>query len=291
MVNLLHICETMTLRWQTQDEIRVPIETLKKFAERNHFELKKKENKNGVKYKLFRRMIPVHFISDDEKQELEIKILDISDIHIGNPNFDEKAFRSVLKQAVENQIEAVFIAGDVFDGCVNTGDILEHYLEQIEYAFNIFKDYQLKYYVINGNHDYSFEQVGLVNPIKILAVRLQEIQIDFNYFDTYLMDFIIAGVVKRVMHVERQDFNKKKVFAIEKLKQFEKDLGLNIFYEGKEYPIRFFQAGHVHVSVQIYYSRKKIYISQSGSFLKTERFEDRANFITAKVKDKKVSIW
>lgn len=286
MVNLLHICETMINRSFSEEEIAVPIDVLEKFAEKNNLELRKKIIKNKNRYKIVRRKIPIHYVSGDE--ENLINFLDISDIHIGNSNFDEQMLRSTLKQAMDMGIKIVFIAGDVFEGVTTDNDVLKIRNDQIEYAYQIFKDYPLKYYVINGNHDYTFEQFDMSNPIKILANRLQNMGINFNFFDTYVMDFIIGGVVKRVMHVERQDFTKKRIFAIEKLKQFEKELGLTVIYEGNEYPVRFFQAGHIHVNVQMYYAKRKIFISQSGSFLKTDEDVDRANFISAKIIDKKV---
>lgn len=292
MVNLLHLCESMTTRWYSENEIHVPIETLRKFAEKNHLELKSKLRKKQVKYKLERLVIPVFFISGEE--EKNIRILDISDIHIGDPNFDEQSLRDVLKQAIDTNVKAVFIAGDTFNGITSTGiseDVIQIHSTQIEEAYRIFKDYPLKYYVINGNHDYTFEQGGLSNPLRVLANKLRDIGIEFNFFDTYIMDFIICGVVKRVMHVERQDFTKKKIFAVEKLRQFEKELGLTIIYDGIEYQIRLFQAGHIHVNVQMYYAKRKIFISQSGSFLKNDDVEERANFITAEVIDKKVFMY
>lgn len=289
MVNLLHICEKMTTRWYAEEEIRVPIDSLKKFAEKNNLELKRRLAKNKVKYKMVRHAIPVHFISGEE--ESNIKILDISDIHIGNPNFDEEAFKGVLKQALDINVSAVFIAGDIFEGTtsdVADDNVIQVHIAQVDKAFELFKQFPLKYYVINGNHDYTFEQIGLANPVKMLASKLLNAGIEFHFFDTYVMDFIISGVVKRVMHVERQDFTKKKIFAVEKLRQFEKELGLIVYYGGIEYPIRLFQAGHIHINVQMYYARRKIFISQSGSFLKNDETEERANFITAKVIDKKV---
>ena len=91
MVNLLHICETMINRWFSEEEIQVPIEVLRKFAEKNNLELRKKLSKDKTKYKMVRKMIPVYFISGDE--ESNIKFLDLSDIHIGHHNFDEEALK------------------------------------------------------------------------------------------------------------------------------------------------------------------------------------------------------
>ena len=286
MVNLLHICETMINRWFFKDEIPVTVETLRRFAEKNNLELKRKIVRDREKYKMVRRRIPVHFISGDE--ENVIRFLDIADVHIGNPNFEEYILRDTLQQAVSMNFKRVFVAGDLFEGVTSDCNHLKAHDEQIEMAYQIFKDYPLTYYVINGNHDYTFEQLGMSNPVRILANRLQEIGIDFNFFDTYVMDFIIGGVVKRVMHVERQDFTKKKIFAIEKLRQFEKELGLVVLYNENEYSVRLFQAGHIHTNVQMYYPKRKIFISQSGSFLRTDEDEEHANFIIAKIIDKKV---
>ncbi len=285
MVNLLHECEIMTTRWCDESELRVPIDQLRRFAERNHFTVERKLKGNSYKYKLIRNMIPVHFISGEE--QTEFSFMDIADIHIGHKNFSEKALRKKLKFAVDNKIPYVFIAGDLFEGICQE-DIEGAYTKQLDWAFSIFRDYPLTYYVINGNHDYSFEQRNLPNPIRTLSTRLIEDGINFCYFDTYLMDFIICGVVKRLMHVERQDFSKKSIFAALKLKQFD-DAGMLVnTYKGQSYPVRFFQVGHIHVNVQMYYSKRKVFISQSGSFVKNDREEENANIISGRVIDQKV---
>ncbi len=285
MVNLLHLCENMLLRWCNEDELRVPVPLFENFAKRNNFHILKRCIDGRYFYKLVRWGIPVFYISGNE--EKEFRFMDIADLHIGHPNFDELALREKLASAISNGVERVFIAGDVFEGvCSET--VETHYYEQIEQAYSIFKDYPLKYYVINGNHDYTFEQVFLTNPIERLATRLKGIGIDFQYFDAYLVDFVICGVVKRVMHVERQDFNKKSIFAILKLKMFDEDGMLQNTYQDVTYPVRFFQVGHIHVNVQMYYAKKMIYISQSGSFIRTEKAFERANIISGRVIDHKV---
>ena len=257
MVNLLHLCETMADRWCEESEFRIPIEDLKKFAKRNHLTIDRKKSDEKILYKISRKKIPVFFISGEE--ESEFKFMDIADLHIGNKKFNENALREKLEYALQNGIKMVFIAGDLFEGCCNES-VEAHYYEQIELAYSIFKDYPLTYYAINGNHDYSFEQIGLQNPIKRLECMLRAQGINFNFFDVYLMDFIICGVIKRVMHVERQDFSKKRIFAALKLKTFDEQKKLTNYYKGKEYKVRFFQVGHIHVNVQMYYAKRKIFI-------------------------------
>jgi hypothetical protein len=268
-------------------QIHVPIGLLENFASRNGFKIVKKKKDGVCLYRLERLRIPTYFISGDDVQDF--KFVDISDLHIGNPSFDERALRRKLAMAVSQGYRDVFIAGDIFEGVVDENVEYMPYAQQIELARSIFKDYDLTYYAINGNHDYTFEQQGLQNPIKRLETLLRKDDgIDFKFFDAYLMDFIICGVIKRVMHVERQDFDKKSIFAILKLKMFdEQGMLLNTFGDNV-YPVRFFQVGHIHVNVQMYYGKKMVYISQPGSFIKEDRLFDRANFISGRVIDKRV---
>lgn len=292
MANLLNVCETMTNRWVTEKEMHVPLETIAEFAEKNHMALRESYTSMKTKYKLKRMEIPVHFISGDEEKEIDF--LDISDLHIGNSEFDEYELRMILEQARFNNVKYVFIAGDVFEGApelVSVEDASDMHFQQVSIAFQIFKDYPFKYYVINGNHDYMFEQLGLCNPIKRLAKQLEKEGIEFNFFDTYLQDFIIGGVVKRMMHVERQYFSRRKNFALTKLKKLEEEFGMSVEYEGVEYPIRFFHVGHIHTNVLIYNPRRKVFISLAGSFLKGDRLEDRGNIVSAKIFDGKVWIY
>lgn len=291
VVNLLHLCETMTTRWLSEEQIPVPINTLKKFATRNNLILKDKFNgyENKRFYHLVRSRIPVYFISGPEQKNF--RFMDISDLHIGHPCFDESALRERLRYAVRNNIKLVFIAGDVFEG-VCTKEYSDSFVTQVSQAFNIFKDYPLTYYAINGNHDYSFEQVSLPNPIKTLSHKLQKAGIDFHFFDVYLMDFVICGVIKRVMHLENYDYNKKHVFAKIKVQMFNKEDLLSNSYRGRQYPVRFFQVGHIHDNDKgcVFYAKKRIFISQPGSFIKRKFKEERANVIKGRIVNQKIYI-
>lgn len=285
MVNLLHLCESMTIRWYKEEEINLPFKQFEKFARRNHFFIKKRYENGTTKYKLIRQFIPVYFISGPEVKRF--KFMDIADLHIGHEKFSEKALRASLQKAQDNGVKMVFIAGDIFEGtCSDSCETT--YLQQIDLAYSIFKDYKFEYYAINGNHDYSFEQIGLPNPIERLANKLKQVNIKFHYFEEYIMDFVICGVIKRVMHVERQDFNKQRIFAALKIKYFEEEKMLSNTHNKTIYPVRFFQVGHIHVNVQMYYSKRKVFISQSGSFLSSECKENRENIIQGKIIDGKI---
>jgi hypothetical protein len=262
------------------------MELLTKFAERNNFKIVRKLSRGRNRIRLVRKQIPIHFISGSDTPDF--KFLDIADLHIGNPTFDENLLRSKLQYAVDNDIKLVFIAGDVFEG-VQSENEDAHFCEQLSRAFNIFKDYPLTYHAINGNHDYSFEQIDLPNPIKTLASRLKAVGIDFNYYDCYLMDFVICGVIKRVMHVERADYNLKRVFSILKLRHFEYECNNYNVWDGNVIPIRFFEVGHIHMNIQIYYAKRKVFISHPGSFIRDYSDDDDCcNVITGRIIDQKV---
>ena len=286
MVNLLHLCELMTLKYHDVNSIRVPMEFFVKFAERNNFRIVRRNSRSKQRIKLVRKSVPLVFVSGEDSPEF--KFMDLADLHIGHPDFNEELLRSKLQYCVDDGIKHVFIAGDVFNG-VFEENCDNMFIVQLDLAFRIFKDYPLTYHVINGNHDYTFEQLGLPNPIKTLAARLKNIGIDFNYYDTYIIDFVVSGVIKRMMHVERQDYSLKRVFSVHKLRHFEYCGLLCNHYKGKELPIRFFTVGHIHMNVQIYYAKRKIFISHPGSFIEDYgKNEDCCNVISGRVINQKV---
>ncbi len=288
-VNLIHLCELMTRSYVYESQLRIPTKVFKHFATRNNFIVKTQVKNNKIRFKLYRKEIPIYYISGDDVKDFHF--LDLGDIHIGNLKFDESSLRKRLAQAQEEGIKQVFIAGDLFEGCCNS---CEHqYLNQIEHAYRIFKDYPFSYYAINGNHEYSFEQLNYENPINRLQKMLRQDGVDFHYFDTYIMDFVICGVIKRVMHIENIDksgHDKSWTPAINKLDRFDEDGLLQNFYKGKLYTVRLFQIGHIHMNMQRFYSRKKVYISQAGSFIGDEPLEEKGNFIKGRVANKKVVI-
>ena len=286
MVNPLNLCERLIQGWITEKELEnlIEFDYLERFVARNNMEIVKMIDKNGNKsYRVVRNNIPVCFISGVEQSEFSF--LDLSDLHIGHPDFKEKILRSKLKRAVKIGVQCVFIAGDVFEGVqkmVPYEEALAIQYKQLDMATKIFKDYPLNYYVINGNHDYSFEAFGLHNPIHLLENNLRREGINFNFFDTYMMDFIVCGVAKRVMHIEKYKKNKYVLCAIERINRFE-DNELFAYYNGNMYPIRFFACGHIHVNMELYYERKKIYISQPGSFVQGHEKCERGNFVSGEV--------
>ena len=291
MVNLLNLCDRLIQSWlpATEVESLVTMDYLKAFLSRNYLEMVERIDKGNQRYyKVIRKEIPVYFISGSD--DLNFSFLDLSDIHFGHPDFKENLLRAKLQEALDIGVKHVFIAGDIFEGIqkyVPYEEALAIQYKQLEMAYRVFREYDLNYYAINGNHDYTFEFFELHNPIALLQNMLQREGINFKFFDVYIMDFIVSGVAKRLMHIEKY---KKPVYGLcvmERIKRFS-DEELIVPYEGQNYPIRFFTCGHIHINMELYYAKKKIYISQPGSFVQGNSKCDRGIFVHGEIDGEKV---
>lgn len=236
-----------------------------------------KLRKNGIPiYKLYDKDVSNHF-----------NYVDLSDLHVGHPHFSADVLENCLNKFYKNgkpTVDYVFIAGDLFEGI--TSDIYSYDLlkmnptvqkevedirrKQISKICNVLLKYDFDYRVINGNHEYTFEQLGLNSPTRELETIMRKRSKRFTFYDTYVVDFVIAGVVKRMMHLESYCQRDGANQAVDRLNEFKKHGGLKPRYENVPYNIRMFHCGHIHVHSEMYDSANKIFISQSGSFIKDE---------------------
>lgn len=294
MVNLLNLCERLIRNWISVSEVEnlVSVDYLRTFVKRNYMELIERiDNGQERYYKVIRKKIPTFFISDDNNSKFSF--LDLSDIHFGHSEFKESMLRAKLQEAIDRGVVHVFIAGDIFEGIfknVSYEEALAIEYKQLDMAYNVFKDYNLNYYAINGNHDYTFEFYGLHNPIDLLKTKLRRIGINFNFFDVYMMDFIIAGVAKRVMHIEKYRRPQTGFCVTERISRFT-DEELIVRYAGKDYPVRFFTCGHIHINMSLYDEERHIYISQPGSFVQGDNTCVRGIFVEGEVNDENVIVY
>ena len=91
-----------------------------------------------------------------------------------------------------------------------------------------------------------------------------------NPFINLFVDFIIAGVVKRMMHLESYHPREGSNHAYDRLNNFNEHGGLKTYYCGDKYQIRFLQCGHIHRREVLFDPAKKVYITEPGSFIKSE---------------------
>lgn len=294
MVNALKLMEKANCQLLTtsSDELGIDYELFKSIAMRCGFLVQEKKDELHKKFKLKKKGIPlVNLYSREEDNTFNF--LDVSDFHVGNKDFCPEKLHEILQEAVEKDVRQVFIAGDIFEAVY---DITEYdfrimnpkkqkevekcFKSQLYTIFKILRNYDLNYYAINGNHEYGYEQLGIMNPLKQLEEKLQCEGINFNSYDTFIVDFLIAGVVKRVMHLESYYARKTVCNAMERLYEFERHGGLNVkLGNGENAPIRFFECGHVHLTMELFSSKHNVYVIQPGSLIVTENPYESGIFV------------
>ncbi len=284
MVNALKLLETANHEFVPLnfDFLDIEPELFKSIADRCGFTLIEKEEPDGVYVKLRKRRIPFVKLST-QVEDGNLNFLDIADLHVGNPQFDQEKLIEVLEKAKEKKIKQVFIAGDLIELDIDSREyeprimnpeiqrrIKKLCLEQVRQLVAIFSKYPFQYYAINGNHEYVIEQLGISKPLKELEHRLKAKSIDFHAYDTYIMDFEISGIIKRMIHLERYYQCKNVFLAMERLLEFKRHGGLVVNTEEGALPIRFLECGHVHMTMELYNSDYHVFVIQPGSFLKDE---------------------
>lgn len=205
------------------------------------------------------------YLSGPPSKPTEYKWLELSDIHAGSKQFDELGLREILGNAVKDGYKLCFIAGDLHDGVhIYPGHMVNLRFwraeDQAALLAEILSDYPLKYYATTGNHDYSFEKEGGLNPCAILQEQVK----DFVYLPYFAADFILGGVLRRQLHGATG-----RAYALSYPGQtYVRNLldasGEHAYVKGKKYRLRFIQMGHFHSVIQ--YESAGIVITHSGNF-------------------------
>jgi hypothetical protein len=262
--------------WLTEEKIPMDKRIFFNIAKRAGITILEKSINGKIHYSMQLNKIPVIFLSNNRTNQFNF--LDLADLHIGDKAFNEEEFRAILSKAVKDKVKYVFFSGDLLHGITIDETIdrkcaKEVFIQQIRQAYNILIDYKLNYYAINGNHEYTFEQIGLENPLSVLAKAFRKSSRKFTYIDSYVADFIICGVGKRVMHIETQSKKRGEgvIQCVERLHAFKDEGDLFTEYKGKKYQIRFFQTGHFHGRLKVYDDKTNIYLTQPGALIKDQQ--------------------
>lgn len=115
----------------------------------------------------------------------QIKLLVISDTHIGHKNSEINFMQKVVVDAYDKGVRQVLHVGDVTEGhyqSIRPTSIREldavGFDEQLELAELVFPELEdMRYYSISGNHDGTFDRNAFANPVKTLA----KIRKDWTY--------------------------------------------------------------------------------------------------------------
>lgn len=226
---------------------------------------------------------PSLFISGrTQKAELESWV-EISDIHAGSKAFDEEGLRICLEKAKKERIKDIHISGDLFDGInVYPGHLynLKYVTEddQIESLFQVFRDFPyFRYRASKGNHDFSFEKRGGMNPVQVLESRLVSEGIDFMSLNGMVADFVIRGVVKRMVHLAGGRAYAKSYPSQVYIRNLLDANGPFIKIKGRKYPLRFLQCGHLHFEVS--FETAGVRVTHPGNFQFPTDFTTRKGLV------------
>ena len=156
-----------------------------------------------------------------------MKCIHLSDLHIGKKvnefsMLEDQAYilTKIINIIDEQNVEAVFIAGDVYDKSVPPID-----------AVNLFDDFlvrlskrNLKVFIISGNHDSAerlafggrlMNQSGIyVSPIYHGDIQPITIQDDYGDLNVYLLPFIKPAHVRHSLEIEVSSYNEAVERAI-----------------------------------------------------------------------------
>jgi hypothetical protein len=205
------------------------------------------------------------FISGESPQPVEVKWVELSDLHFGSIQHDSEGLKRVLQRAVDEGFKDVHVSGDVVDGLhVYRGHMtnLRYWkaADQANYAAEVLSQFPLKYIAIKGNHCYSFEMDGSP-PIGTLISQAMD---NYTYLNSFAADLIICGVVKRMIHGMTGRTYAKSYPGQTYIRDLLDSQGEHIYVQGHKYRLRFLQIGHFHSDIS--YESAGILVTHPGNF-------------------------
>lgn len=116
----------------------------------------------------------------------EMKVLILSDVHIGHPNCDVNLFNKYLQWARESEARIWFLGDLIENGTKssNTKAVYEQIIsprEQLKTLSNILSDYSdIIDICIDGNHEDRTSKLSDINPLEVISSFL-----DYEWYDYY----------------------------------------------------------------------------------------------------------
>ena len=169
-----------------------------------------------------------------------MKILHLADLHIGKIIFEqslledqEYMLNKIIEKIKEENIDAILIAGDVYDRSIPQADAID----LLDRFLNILiKELKKKVFIIAGNHD-SKERLGFGNKIfeneglfisskyegKIKKVELQD---EYGKLNIYMLPFIKPIEVKKYFDDESLSYDEtiKKIIEKEDIDESQRNI-------------------------------------------------------------------
>lgn len=216
-------------------------------------------------------------VFDSSLEATEICFGIASDLHFGSKSCQITALNEFALLCEKKGAKYIFTPGDVLTGYnVYKGHQFEVYAlsaeEQEQSAIINLPKGRFEWYMLGGNHDYSFIKSGGHNPI--LAIEAQRPDVHYVGFDEVDIP-ILHGVDMKLWHPSGgvpYSLSYRMQKAVEQIAYSEL---AKICWNKKEKPtLRFLLCGHLHVQVQAMFGG--IFAAQCGTF------EGQTNYLTRK---------
>ncbi len=213
-----------------------------------------------------------------------ISYLELSNLQVGSKFFNEASLRYMLDAAKERSIQHVHLAGDIVWGKpVKKYAIYTKIFGsqgQANEVTRVLSDYpDFHYYAINGDCEKSFlEKISNtpeVNPLYEVSSKLKEKDIKFTYINNSKCDFVIFGVVLRMLHEGKlnQPYTRDYPIVIPERTAMAKS-GNKVIVDGKEFDLGAIYYGSIRNTQETYYGG--IYVTTtSGPTFDPENRSDR----------------
>ncbi len=202
-----------------------------------------------------------------------IKFSHLADCHIGSWREDKLkdlsigAFRKAIDKSIEENVDFILIAGDLFDNALPNIDLIKEVAGLLKKT----KDNKISTFIVPGSHDFSvsgktmidvLEKAGLVENV----VKLNENNLDFTLHKTKNEKHVkITGLHGKKSGLEKYDYeslNKEllekedglKIFMFHttinefKPKDLEKLIGIDVKILPNNF--HYYAGGHVHIVMQ-----------------------------------------
>lgn len=192
-----------------------------------------------------------------------VKFAHLSDCHLGCWRQEElqalnfKSFQKIISLCLEEKVEFILIAGDLFDSAYPPIDILKDVFQE----FKRIKDAKIPVYLIAGSHDFSASGKTFLGVLEKAGFckNLENYEVEedgrIKLFPTFHGDIVLYGYPGKKSGMEMEDL--KKVY-FEQLNKFTifvfhttiKDVVGTVpmdFIEKEELPLAdYYAMGHIH---------------------------------------------
>lgn len=221
-----------------------------------------------------------HDVEISQLEEKEITFAVCSDFHFGSKFCQITALNEFAKVCEKQGVQHIFTCGDILTGItVFKGQHQEVYADSIQKQeqsaiLNIPKG-PFKWYILGGNHDYSFMKNHRYNPLKVMCAARN----DFVYCGYDQSDITILPKVKlRLWHPDGgQTYNKADKLRMMG-QQVVVDDHIKLLSNPNHSCVRFLFAGHLHLYV--HYQIGSIFGAFAASFEDTTPFLLRKGLVS-----------